>query len=231
MDKDSQNQTTAPVADDQAVVTDDQALADALEGMNKRVSALEEPSSGDGSNPDELQFEATPVAGAEDEAADETADDASPESSDPAEPKDTEATQSDDDMILPPVTTPDADTAEAVTEDTAPTAEPAAETPEPVVPDMTLDATAPLLSGSDTGELDTIKRDALSELRPLVDKLDLPPEEKFDTLLLIIRSTDDKSLVTAAHEAAKSIPDETRRANALLDIIKEIDYFSNQQAA
>ena len=64
------------------------------------------------------------------------------------------------------------------------------------------------------------------ELRPLVDKLDLPADEKFDTLLLIIRSTDDKTLVNAAFDAAKEIPDENKRAQALLDVIKEIDYFS-----
>lgn len=75
-------------------------------------------------------------------------------------------------------------------------------------------------------ELDAIKKDALEELRPLVDKLELPADEKFDTLLLIIRSTDDKSLVGAAHDAARAIEDETKRAQALLDVIKEIDYFS-----
>ncbi len=75
--------------------------------------------------------------------------------------------------------------------------------------------------------LETIKRSALEELRPLVDKLNLPPEEKFDTLLLIIRSTDDQDLVEAAHEAAKNISDEAKRAQALLDVIKEIDYFSS----
>ena len=80
-----------------------------------------------------------------------------------------------------------------------------------------------------SGELDTIKKAALEELRPLASKLNLPPEEKFDTLLLIIRSTDDKELIGVAHEAAKSIPDETRRAQALLDIIKEVEYFSNAQ--
>ena len=85
----------------------------------------------------------------------------------------------------------------------------------------------PSLPGADPDpELDSIKKDALEELRPLVDKLDLPPDEKFDTLLLIIRSTDDKALVGAAHEAARAIPDETKRAQALLDVIKEIDYFS-----
>ena len=53
--------------------------------------------------------------------------------------------------------------------------------------------------------------------------------DKFDTLLLIIRSTDDKSLVGQAHAAAKTIEDESKKAEALLDVIKEIDYFSNPQ--
>jgi hypothetical protein len=77
-----------------------------------------------------------------------------------------------------------------------------------------------------SGELDGVKLDAINELRPLVDKLNLSPEEKFDTYLLLIRSTDDKALVAPAHEAAKAIADETRRAQALLDIIKEIDFLS-----
>ena len=79
-------------------------------------------------------------------------------------------------------------------------------------------------------ELDAIKKDALDHLRPLVDKLDLPAQEKFDTLLLIIRSTDDQSLLTAANEAAKSIEDDTKRADALLDVIKEIDFFTHPQS-
>jgi len=77
--------------------------------------------------------------------------------------------------------------------------------------------------------LDTIKQTALGELRPLIDKLNVSPEEKFDTYLLLLRSTDDKDLVAPAHDAAIAITDEARRAQALLDIIKEIDYLSNPQ--
>lgn len=91
--------------------------------------------------------------------------------------------------------------------------------PAPEMPPMT----APVAS---TGELDGVKLDAINELRPLVDKLNISPEEKFDTYLLLIRSTDDKTLVAPAHEAAKAITDEARRAQALLDIIKEIDFLS-----
>jgi len=79
---------------------------------------------------------------------------------------------------------------------------------------------------AENSNLEGIKKDALTELRPLVDKLDLAPDEKFDTYLLLIRSTDDKTLIAPAHEAARNIDDEARRAQALLDIIKEIDYLS-----
>ena len=76
--------------------------------------------------------------------------------------------------------------------------------------------------------LNGVKQSAIKELRPLVDKLNVSPDEKFDTYLLLIRSTDDKSLIDPAYQIAKSIRDETRRAQALLDIIKEIDYLSQR---
>ncbi len=78
-------------------------------------------------------------------------------------------------------------------------------------------------------DLDNVKNEAIKELRPLVDKLNISAEEKFDTYLLLIRSTDDKTLIAPAHEAAKNITDESRRAQALLDVIKEIDFLSNPQ--
>lgn len=106
---------------------------------------------------------------------------------------------------------------------------------EPVVPAMPdpVSVPAPVVMPGVSGDLETIKKDALSELRPLVDKLNVAPEEKFDTYLLLLRSTDDQALIAPAHEAAKAITDEARRAQALLDIIKEIDYLSGpqQQAA
>jgi hypothetical protein len=103
--------------------------------------------------------------------------------------------------------------------------------PEPPVAAAPAATAAPL--SSDLSDLETIKKDALSELRPLVDKLDVSPEEKFDTYLLLLRSTDDQALISPAYEAARAIADEARRAQALLDVIKEIDYLSgaHQQAA
>lgn len=106
----------------------------------------------------------------------------------------------------------------------APAADPATDLPSP---DGST-APAPQMTMTDPG-LDTIKQTALNELRPLIGKLNVSPEEKFDTYLLLLRSTDDKDLIAPAHEAAISIADEARRAQALLDIIKEIDYLSNPE--
>lgn len=112
-----------------------------------------------------------------------------------------------------------------------PTATP---TPDPVTPAADLPSPdiqvtpEPQMAVSDPG-LDTIKQTALNELRPLIGKLNVSPEEKFDTYLLLLRSTDDKDLIAPAHQAAISIADEARRAQALLDIIKEIDYLSNPE--
>lgn len=105
-----------------------------------------------------------------------------------------------------------------------------ADLPQPsfVPPAPTPAFTAPAPASSD---LEGIKKSALGELRPLIDKVDLPAEEKFDTYLMLIRSTDDSSLIAPAHAAAQAIADETRRAEALLDIIKEIDYLSRNSQA
>lgn len=98
---------------------------------------------------------------------------------------------------------------------------PATPTPRP-----TTDSTSRSYTTPTDMSLDDIKQNALNELRPLVNKLNVSPEEKFDTYLLLLRSTDDTSLIAPAHEAAVAIPDETRKAQALLDIIKEIDFLS-----
>lgn len=119
--------------------------------------------------------------------------------------------------------TPEPETPEPPTppaDDTTPVA------PEPTLPTPpVVDVPAPTVSG----DLESIKKDALNELRPLVDKLNVAPEEKFDTYLLLLRSTDDQALIAPAYEAAHAITDEARKAQALLDIIKEIDWLSHPQ--
>lgn len=100
---------------------------------------------------------------------------------------------------------------------------------QPMAPVVAPAFAAPAPAASD--DLDSVKKEALGELRPLVGKLNVSPEEKFDTYLLLIRSTDDKTLIAPAHEAAKLIEDEAKRADALLNIIKEIDFLSGPKEA
>ena len=97
----------------------------------------------------------------------------------------------------------------------------------PAFPEISTPETTPATSNSDAG-LDSIKAQALSELRPLIDRVDLPAEERFDAYLMLLRSTDDSTLVAPAHSAAQDISDEKRKAEALLEIIKEIDYLSRK---
>lgn len=113
---------------------------------------------------------------------------------------------------------------------TLPAASPVSSPVEPTPPTVAPPTVTPPVSASPTtgGDLEDIKRRALEELRPIVGKLDLPAEDKFDALLLVIRSSDDQSLIQAAYQAAEGIGDEAKKAQALLDVVKEIEYFSSQ---
>jgi len=80
-------------------------------------------------------------------------------------------------------------------------------------------------------ELLAIKRSALQELSPLLDHLDQAPEERFQTTMMMIQAADDKTLVPKAYEAAKQIQSDKERAQALLDIVNEINYFTRENHA
>jgi len=82
---------------------------------------------------------------------------------------------------------------------------------------------------SDFSELDKIKKSALDELQPLIEHVEQSPEERYETVMMMIRSNDDPSLISQAYEAAKGIEDEKTRANALLNIVSEIEYLKSKQ--
>jgi hypothetical protein len=73
-----------------------------------------------------------------------------------------------------------------------------------------------------------IKQKALEQLQPLVDHLDQTPEEKFKTTMMMIQASDNKALLPTAYQAAQGIGDEKTRAEALLGIINEINYFTQK---
>lgn len=123
------------------------------------------------------------------------------------------------------------------TDDTT-TAEPEVKSEEPSetkpasddLPDgLSSDADAHLPGASSkakNGELDEVKKDALEALRPLIDKLDLSPADKFDKYLMMLRASDDPTLIKPAYEAAAQIKGEKEKAQALLDVINEINYLT-----
>ncbi len=71
-----------------------------------------------------------------------------------------------------------------------------------------------------------IKTEALKNLAPLVGHLDQSPEEKFKTTMMMIQASDNAELIRDAYHAAAQISDEKARAQALLDVINEINYFT-----
>ncbi|MCL2869237.1 hypothetical protein FWF48_00285 [Candidatus Saccharibacteria bacterium] len=103
-------------------------------------------------------------------------------------------------------------------------------TPSPGV----IDAVNGLMNATSTtgdAELESVKTNALQDLKPLIDKLDISPEEKFDIYLLIFKTADDPSVVEPAYNVAKQITDEAKKANALLEIIKEVDAIDKPEQA
>lgn len=119
-------------------------------------------------------------------------------------------------------------------ESAAPSAPTTVEQPEPAAP---VDSAVhhPSGHGSDmngaNGDLVAIKQQALQHLSPLVSHLDQSAEEKFRTTMMMIQATDDQSLLKTAYEAAQKIEDDKARAQALLDVINEINYFTQQHSA
>lgn len=96
----------------------------------------------------------------------------------------------------------------------------------PITPTSTASAPEPAA----TDDLLDIKHQALQELTPLVGQLEQTPEEQFRTTMMMIQASDNHALVKVAYEAAKKISNEKERAQALLDIVNEINYFTQHTA-
>ena len=98
-------------------------------------------------------------------------------------------------------------------------------------PDVPAAATTPAAPVSpDTDALLDLKQQALQQLTPLVGHLDQSPEEKFRTTMMMIQAADNHELIKTAYEAAQQITDEKVRAQALLDIVNEINYFTHNNS-
>jgi hypothetical protein len=95
--------------------------------------------------------------------------------------------------------------------------------------EATLPAPASAASPASNDELLSIKQQALQQLTPLVGHLEQSPEEKFRTTMMMIQASDNDDLIKDAYTAAQAITDEKTRAQALLDIVNEINYFTQNQ--
>lgn len=115
-------------------------------------------------------------------------------------------------------------------------ATPADDTTSPTVMPPSDDTTTPVVptatsTAAPSSDLLDIKQQALQHLSPLVDHLDQTPEEKFRTTMMMIQASDNQDMVKDAFEAAKLITDDKTRAQAFLDVINEINYFTQQHPA
>lgn len=93
-------------------------------------------------------------------------------------------------------------------------------------PEPSLNSQAPAAASPHGDDLLDLKQQALHNLQPLVSHLEQTPEEKFKTTMMLIQATDNSALVKQAYDAAQQIPDEKARAQALLDVVNEINYFT-----
>ncbi|MGH7195543.1 MAG: hypothetical protein ACREGA_02075, partial [Candidatus Saccharimonadales bacterium] len=85
-------------------------------------------------------------------------------------------------------------------------------------------------SSNSDPQLLQLKTQALQELTPLLAQLDQTPEEKFRTTMMMIQAADNQSLIPEAYQAAHQITDEKARGQALLDVVNEINYFTQKQS-
>lgn len=85
----------------------------------------------------------------------------------------------------------------------------------PIMPDVDL---AP--QGLNTVE---IKKAALRDLVPLLDKVNMDAAQKFDIYKDIFEDLKDYTVLDPAYHAAREISDETERAKALLYLVESID--------
>ena len=95
--------------------------------------------------------------------------------------------------------------------------------PEPPASDQ------PAPDNASNDDLLAIKQQALTELSPLVQHLDQSPEDRFKTLMMMIQANDNQDLIKEAYAAAQQIPDEKTKSQALLDVVNEINYFTQDK--
>ena len=93
--------------------------------------------------------------------------------------------------------------------------------PEPIGHEEDIEK-APFVEGEGMG-INQVKEAALRELAPILSKLDVPAEQKFDIYKNVIDNYHDSSVIEPAYQAASKIADDKEKGEALLYIIDSID--------
>ena len=102
----------------------------------------------------------------------------------------------------------------------APAPAPEIARPEATAPEVPVPTPEPLPQNLSTSE---IKKAALRDLVPLLDKISMDPTERFDIYRNIFEDLKDYTVLDPAYHAAREIPDESKRAEALLYLVESID--------
>ena len=77
--------------------------------------------------------------------------------------------------------------------------------------------------------LRTIRDEAINALAPNIDRMEgVDGERKIRIYMSAARITNSSKMFRLAYEAAKNIPDTVVRAEALIDVIQEVNYSINK---
>lgn len=127
-------------------------------------------------------------------------------------------------MEIPDIPAPPAPEPPSMPEFTVPTPEPAAPAaPEVQVPPIETYTPANVNSAN----LEGVKSNILKDLAPLMDKIQIEPEKKFEIYSDMMEENNDATVVAPAYDAARQISDETKRGEALLALFEKIEQFEH----
>lgn len=74
-----------------------------------------------------------------------------------------------------------------------------------------------------SGDLAAVKVDMLRDLFPIMDKINVMPEQKVKIYRQMIDSTGDKNMIPAAYEAVKQLTDDAAKAEMLLYLVEKTE--------
>ncbi len=94
--------------------------------------------------------------------------------------------------------------------------------PAPAVPGLDA-APEPTKAVYGDPDLDKVKSMALSDLRPILESVEIEASKKFKIYKEIIDLTEDKACIELAYNAAKGIEDQKEKAEALLFVVEAVD--------